>query len=356
MVFLDDDYDDRYYGSFDENDIDRYDEDYRDDYDDFGEDYDEDFDDEFDEDFDDEFEENSDFKKFNNPLKGKICDNCGEESIYYDAVNELYECGACGKTWKNLVELDSSDEDLESSEKKKKEIIKYQKALFEHGITRSNLSELFSPSQTFFKNHEIYSSDELASDLRYSYMLSKAATEKKSYLELKKIKAPDGIDSEQKEKYFYTFMKDYMSSVDELSYKASIESWAKYLQIDVDEVKNFFPEGDLNLEYYINPKWVLDNFEIIFSRKISELDEEAFVMNDEKVDMNYCFSAYLLENDKSYDYILNNFLKDELQIASRYLEAYKNKKLEFLEKAKENKLSVLETVMQFVDYAFDYKL
>ena len=50
---------------------------------------------------------------------------------------------------------------------------------------------------------------------------------------------------------------------------------------------------------------------------------------------------------------MNHFLADEVKIAKRYIEGYNTKKAEFLQNARDKNLSVLDTVMQFVYYAFE---
>lgn len=115
---------------------------------------------------------------------------------------------------------------------------------------------------------------------------------------------------------------------------------------------DFFPTGDLDLEFYIAPEWVLDNFAIVFSSKIKAIDDHAYEMCRGPINMDYCFSSYLIEKDKEYGYFLEHFLPDEVKIAERYIEGYKTKKTEFLQNAKDKNLSVLDTIMQFVYYAF----
>lgn len=56
---------------------------------------------------------------------------------------------------------------------------------------------------------------------------------------------------------------------------------------------------------------------------------------------------------KNIGYFLNHFLADEVKIVNKYIEGYQTKKAEFLQNAKDNNLSVIDTIMQFVYYAFE---
>ena len=305
------------------------------------------FDDEMEDDFDDEF----DMSEFNGHLKGKRCNHCGCEEIYFDG--EQYECSNCGMIW--LDEDDIGDyipDEYEMHDNIMKEVLKSEKRLFQNLITKDNLKILFNPLSKFFKNQETCY-DEPAPEIHYPYLLSQAMAEQPSYESAKNVEVPDGITAADREKYFYGFMQDYMSAIGELPYKPTPKDWAQFLKIDELEVMKFFPNEDLDLEPYIAPQCVIDNFSIIFSKKINNIDEHAYEMLPGFVNMDYCFSSYLLDNDKKIGYFLNHFLADEVKIAKKYIEGYQTKKAEFLQDAKDKNLSVIDTIMQFVYYAFE---
>lgn len=48
--------------------------------------------------------------------------------------------------------------------------------------------------------------------------------------------------------------------------------------------------------------WVIDNFSVIFSKKIKNIDDDAYEMCSESLNMDYSFSSYLIENDKEYGF------------------------------------------------------
>lgn len=286
---------------------------------------------------------------FDGHIKGKLCDQCGREEIFYDG--EQYECANCGMIWMDEDDIgEYNPSEYEIHEKMMKDIEKSEKQMFSQSITKNSLKTLFSPISKFFKNQEMFF-DESDPVVHYKYMLAQDMLENHSYLSAKKMQSPQGIDA--KEKHFYSFMQEYMSAIDELPYNATPEIWAEYLKIDVEEVNKFFPRGDLNIDDYIAPEWVIDNFSIVFSNKINSIDGDAYEMIDEPINMDGCFSMYLLDNEKSYGFIMKHYLSDELKIAERYIEGYRTKKTEFLLSAKQNNLSVLETIMQFVYYAFE---
>lgn len=305
------------------------------------------FDDEMEDDFDDDF----DMSEFNGHLKGKRCDQCGSEEIYFDG--EQYECSNCGMIWIDEDDIgDYVPDEYEVHDNMMKEIRKSEMRLFQNSITKDNLKILFNPLSKFFKNQE-FSFDATEPELQYPYMLAQSMAEQSSYEAAKNVEVPEGVTPPNKEKYFYEFMQDYMSAIGELPYKPTPKDWAQFLKIDEAEVMNFFPSGDLDLEPYITPEGVIDNFSIIFSNKIKNIDEQAYEMLSGPVNMDYCFSAYLLDNDKEYGYFLNHFLADEVKIANKYIEGYQTKKAEFLQNAKDKNLSVIDTIMQFVYYAFE---
>lgn len=295
--------------------------------------------------YDDEMEE------FSGHLQGKCCDQYGSEEIYFDG--EQYECSNCGMIWLDEDDIgDYEPDEYEVHDNMMNEVLKSEKKLFKNSITKENVKLLFSTLSRFFKNQETCY-DEPAPEIRYPYLLSQAMIDSPSYAAAKSVEPPEGITPDERENYFYGFMQDFMSAVDELPYKPTPEDWAKYLKIETKDVMNFFPTGDLDLEPYIAPEWVIDNFSIIFSSKIKSIDEDAYEMCDGYVDMDNCFSMYLLENARGYGFIMNHFLADEVKIAKRYIEGYNTKKAEFLQNAKNKNLSVLDTVMQFVYYAFE---
>ena len=98
---------------------------------------------------------------------------------------------------------------------------------------------------------------------------------------------------------------------------------------------------------------VIDNFSVIFSKKIKNIDDDAYEMCNGPINMDQSFSMYLCWKDSNYGFIMNHFLSDEVKIAKKYIEGYQTKKAEFLQNAKNKNLSVIDTIMQFVYYAFE---
>ncbi|WP_407434765.1 hypothetical protein [Treponema sp.] len=308
----------------------------------------------YDDEIEDNFEDDFDMSEFNGHLRGKRCDQCGSEEIYYDG--EQYECSNCGMIWLDEDDIgDYEPDEYEIHDAMMREVLKSEKKLFQNSITKENLKVLFSTLSRFFKIREL-DFDDPTPEFHYPYLLSQVMIDSPSYSAAKNVVPPDGISPEDRNNYFYGFMEDFMSAVDELPYKPNPEDWANYLKIDTKEVMNFFPKGDLDIEPYIAPENVIDNFAIIFSNKIRSIDEEAYEMCRGPINMDNCFSLYLCDNSdygREYGFILHHFLADELAVAKRYLEGYKTKKAEFLQNAKDKNLSVIDTIMQFVYYAFE---
>lgn len=304
--------------------------------------------------FDDEDEEEIfESTEFDGHIPGLVCDQCGNESVFYDG--DQYECSCCGMIW-----IDDSDigeyipDESEIHYKLQKQIEQGERKLFSQKITRKNLCDLFSPNYKFFRDMEFYSSEEPAPEISYPYQLSEALKTQISYDALKALPAPDGVTAEEKEKYFYGFMQDFMSSMDNLPYNPRKEDWADFLNTSVDEVEKFFPKDGISLDNFIDPQWVINNFSAVFSKSIRELDEGLWDMiNDYSMNMNDCFYAYFVEREQPYVRLMDSHLSAEVNVAKRFVEAFQTKKEEFINNAKNNNMTVIETIMQFVDYAFE---
>lgn len=294
-----------------------------------------------------------DMSDFDGHISGLICDQCGSETVFYDG--DQYECSSCGMTWVDDSEIgEYIPDEFEIHYKLQKQIEKAERQMFIDGIEKLTLKYLFSSTYRFFRDMEFYSSQEPAPEIAYPYQLSEAIKRKVSYEELKKIPAPEGLSEVEKEKSFYGFMQDFMTSVDNLPYNAKKEDWAQYLNIPVSEVEKFFPKDGLCLDNFIDPQWVISNFSAVFSKSIQELDEGILDMIDDySMNMNECFYAYFVEREQSFVQMMDSNLPAEVEVAQRYVDGVRTKKEEFLSNAVKNNLTVIETIMQFVDYAFE---
>ena len=290
-------------------------------------------------------------EEFNGYLNGKCCDQCGGKIVF---DGEQYECEDCGMVWIDEDDIGEYEPDeFVIQEEKKKQFLKTERLFFINGVNRYALERLFSPSEKFFKNYVFYYSGENDLENQYSNSLIEAVSDGASYEDLTNIRVSENLKSEIKEKIYNSFMEEYMSSIDYLPYNATPESWAEFLHITVEEVMPFFPKNGLNIDYYINPDYVIDNFSIIFADKIMKIDEHTYELCDDPFNVDYCFSSCLLDEEHANVFFMEQVLSNELKIARRYIEGYKTKKKEFLKKAKDKNLSVLETVMLFVEYAFE---
>lgn len=80
----------------------------------------------YDDEIEDNFEDDFDMSEFNGHLRGKRCDQCGSEEIYYDG--EKYECSNCEMIW--LDEDDIGDyipDEYEIHDNTMKEVLKSEK-------------------------------------------------------------------------------------------------------------------------------------------------------------------------------------------------------------------------------------
>lgn len=302
------------------------------------------------------FEDDEDYvdmSDFDGHISGLICDQCGSETVFYDC--DQYECSSCGMTWVDDSEIgEYIPDEFEIHYKLQKQIEKAERQMFIDGVEKLALKYLFSSTYRFFRDMEFYNSQEPAPEIAYPYQLSEAIKRKVSYEDLKKIPAPEGLSEVEKEKSFYGFMQDFMTSVDSLPYNAKKEDWAKYLNISVAEVEKFFPKAGLSLDNFIDPQCVINNFSAVFSKSIRNLDEGLLdMMDDYSMNVNDCFYFYFVEREQPYIQMMNSHLSEEVKVAQRYVDGVITKKEEFLSNAVKNNLTVIETIMQFVDYAFE---
>ena len=99
-----------------------------------------------------------------------------------------------------------------------------------------------------------------------------------------------------------------------------------------------------------------DVFSIVFSGRIKaavdQLDEGHLDMLYENTAPEFCFEDYYDGNSYA-EFFVNQFLNEEKNVIDRFFVAGKEKGQEFYNKAIEEHLSIIDTMMLFVDYAFE---
>ena len=281
-------------------------------------------------------------------IHNEVCSRCGSENIILDMLS--YKCMQCGNRWfesgyqPTAYDLAEVNRDARNDSDKNR---------FKTHIRRSDVIGVFSPSERFFKNLEFEFSDRMPLT-DYRYELGNLLLDGAGFNELKKCKMPDAC----KESDFNSFIRDYLNSRDELPFVSTVEDWSRYLNVSNDGMADIFIPGshvDIS-SYLIADTEAFFEFQIVFSGKVGAfldgLDEGHLDMFIEEVDPELCFLEYFDGNDAAVSY-LNRYFPAEINVIKRFTHAVEEKQQEFFERAINEHLSIIDTMMLFVDYSFD---
>lgn len=281
-------------------------------------------------------------------IHDEVCSRCGSDNIILDMLS--YKCMNCGNRWfesgyqPTAYDLAEVNTDARNDRDKK---------LFKNYIRRKDVMGMFSPSERFFKNLEFEFLDRTPLT-GYRYELGNLLLDGAGFNELKMRKMPD----ECKESDFNTFIRDYLSSRDELPFVSTIEDWSRYLNVSCNEMADIFiPGSHVGISSYLNHDTELYfAFQIVFSGKVQAfldgLDEGHLDMFIEEVDPELCYLEYFDGNEAAISY-LDKYFPTEINVIKRFIHAVEDKQQELFERAISEHLSIIDTMMQFVDYAFE---
>lgn len=281
-------------------------------------------------------------------IHDEVCSRCGSENIILDMLS--YKCMNCGYRWfesgyqPTAYDLAEVNTDSRNDSDKNR---------FKTHIRRSDVMGMFSPSERFFKNLEFEFLDRTPLT-DYRYELGNLLLDGTGFNELKKCKRPD----ECKESDFYTFIRDYLSSRDELPFVSAVEDWIKYLNDSDNEMSDIFvPGSHVDISSYLDPDTELYfAFQIVFSGTVRAfldgLDEGHLDMFSEEVDPELCFLEYFDGNEAAVSY-LNRCFPAEINVIKRFIHAVEDMQQELFGRAINEQLSIIDTMMLFVDYAFE---
>lgn len=217
------------------------------------------------------------------------------------------------------------------------------KSLFENGITRNAIKAVFNPYSIMKPLNDNYLYLETINELE------KGAV----YDELKVSLAYSTYFEDDKEKQFEDAIKTFLSYKDNMPFYPTPEDWMKVISASEDFIKKIIPEKGVNLSILFSD--CAPELRTIFWKKIEKMEElEADNIEDGifEYSENY-FDYYFFDktpaNTKSQ---WAKYLSKEFEVAKRLEEAWQNREY-YYEIAKEKHLSVNDTVMLFVDYAFE---
>lgn len=147
-----------------------------------------------------------------------------------------------------------------------------------------------------------------------------------------------------------------LCSRDELPFYPSIDEWSSYLGCPNEELVNIDKPDLLFSMMYMNPVRIISEvFNFVFYGKIRnaihKIDTEYRMELEKYGSLDFCLNHYY-ENEGQESFV-EQYLSEEKRVIDRFLFAAKQKKKELYMKAKEDHLSIIDTMMLFVDYAFE---
>lgn len=216
------------------------------------------------------------------------------------------------------------------------------KSLFEKGITREGLKTIFNP-YSIMKSENHFFSQEILYELERNT----------SYDELK-VSLPYCMYFENdKEKAFEDAIKTFLSYKDNMPFFPTVEDWMKEISAPEDFIKKIIPKNGANLSIFFSD--YAPELRTIFCKKIDKMEELEEDNHDEgkfEFSENY-FDEYFFENfSPDVKAQWEKYLSKEFEVAKRLKEACDNEDY-YRKIAKDKNLSINDTVMLFIDYAFE---
>lgn len=280
-------------------------------------------------------------------VHGMNCAYCGSDSIVQNL--DHYECEECGSCW--FVEGYEPTE-MDIVELKRCERENRNKRRFRERIRRHDVLMLASPSNRFF-----YSIYYRSGTPQFGYLneLAELVIQGASYHELKALPIPARCTRND----FDRFIRDFLSSRNELPFAPTLDDWCRYLHAPKEEMAGIFllTNNHVDLDCYLESETFLyDVFDIVFSGKIQEVrnsfSEDYLDYLEENESLDFCFDNYY-SGITDFNSIVEKQLSSEKRVIDRFRDATKTKRQEFFDEAIRRHLSIIDTIMLFVDYAFE---
>ena len=217
------------------------------------------------------------------------------------------------------------------------------KSLFEDGISREGLKTVFNPYSIMKPLDDNYLFQETL------YTLERKAT----YDELKVSLPYSTYFENDKEKEFEDAIRTYLSFKDNMPFYPTVEDWMNKISAPEEFIKKIIPENEISLSTLFCD--FAPELRTIFWKKIEKMEE---LEDENHEDGKFEFSENYFD-----DYFANRlsptvksqwekYLSKEIEVAKRLEDAWENRE-HYFKIAKEKHLSVNDTVMLFVDYAFE---
>lgn len=218
-------------------------------------------------------------------------------------------------------------------------------SLFENGITREGLKSIFNPYSIMksLKNH--FFSQEIL------YELERNA----SYEELKVSVPYCTYFGNDKDNLFFDAIKTFLSYKDNMPFFPTVDDWVKEISAPVEVINKIIPNDGVSLSLIFGNQFYAYQLRNIFCKKINkmeELEDDNYEEGKFEFTENYFddyFSDRLSSTIKTQ---WEKYLSKEFKVAERLEEAWNNHE-QYFKIAKEKHQSVNDTIMLFVDYAFE---
>lgn len=217
--------------------------------------------------------------------------------------------------------------------------------LFENGITQNGLKAVFNPYSIMKNRHDDFFFQEVFSSLE----------RKVSYEELKKLPFYTTSLEKNKENLFESAITEYLLYSDGMPFYPTKEDWMEKISAPEDFIKRKIPTDCVDLLGFYQIDFFYPEFNFVFLKKIQKMEE---LEKDNWDEGKFEFSDTYFQDyfsDSTSETIKKQwekYLSKEFEVARRLQTAFENKE-HFYAIAKEKKLSVDETLMLFIDYAFE---
>lgn len=217
--------------------------------------------------------------------------------------------------------------------------------LFENGITRDGLKVVFNPYRIMKSwNNDFFFNEVFA-----------ALERKVPYEELKILPFYTASIDNNREKNFSDAIREYLSFSDGMPFYPTKEDWMNKISAPEDFIKKIFPENCVELLKFYQIDSFHPEFNFVFHKKIQKMEELEKDNNDEgkfELSDTYFQDYFSDSTSETIKKQWEKYLSKEFEVARRLQTAFENKE-HFYAIAKEKKLSVNETMMLFIDYAFE---
>ncbi len=216
--------------------------------------------------------------------------------------------------------------------------------LFANGITREGLIKIFNPYDCMLRTEDDFFKNEVY----------QALEQNNTYDELRILPFYTTYIDKNREALFEAAIIDFLSYKDGMHFYPTIQEWSNSISAPEDFIKKILPDNGVNLSILLGNDFWCRELNIIFHKKIKEMEdveEDNFDEGKFEFSDNY-FTDYLSDRfSETVKKQWEKYLSKEFEVGKRLHDAWENRE-KYFSIAKEQNLTVMETIMLFIDYAF----